>query len=228
MVEKGVKRTGFQEEVGKVVRSLRHEIYSGLRLPRERLVENALAEAFSVSRMVVRQALSQLQTEGLVEIAPYKGAMVASISRDRIYENYQVLSMMEGFAALLATEHLSDRDLEKLRGLVDKQRHIKQDNVRQWQKLNQEFHRAINLRCGNRRLIELIRQHVQFTTYWFLVLSVPGRIPRNIEEHVAIIEAFSRRNGELARNLMERHILGAAEYLVQHLQKAQPVGILGK
>lgn len=228
VVKKAQRKTGFQEEVDKVVHGLRHEIYSGLRLPRERLVESPLAEVFSVSRMVVRQALSRLETEGLVEIAPYKGATVATISLGRIYENYQILSMLEGFAALLATDRMSEKDVDKLSRLVEKQRDIKTENVRQWQKLNQDFHRTINLKCGNDRLVDLIRHHVQFTTYWFLVLSVPGRMPRNIEEHLAVIDAFSRKDGDLARKLMERHIMGAGEYLVEHLQRAQPLGILGK
>ncbi|MBW2283953.1 MAG: GntR family transcriptional regulator [Deltaproteobacteria bacterium] len=160
--------------------ALRQEIYSGLRLPRERLVEVSLAETFSVSRMVIRQVLNMLKAEGLVGIEPYKGASVASISIDRIFQNYQV-----------------------------------------------DFHRIINLRCGNDRLIQLIRQHIQFTTYWFLVLSAPGRITQNIKEHEDALKAFEKKDGEKARKFMERHIMGAGEYLTKHLEMSLPAGMLG-
>jgi DNA-binding GntR family transcriptional regulator len=51
-------------------------------------------------------------------------------------------------------------------------------------------------------------------------------MPKNIEEHAEVITAFSRRDAERARRLMERHILGAGEYLMEHLRRAQPAGIL--
>jgi DNA-binding GntR family transcriptional regulator len=226
MTSKGTKKTTFQSDVEKVLRTLRHEIYSGLRLPRERLIEITLAETFSVSRMVVRQVLGQLGADGLIAIEPYKGATVAAISIGKINERYQVLSMLEGFAAKLAVKRLTEKDLGKLQQIVEKQRNVDTGNVKDWQTLNQSFHRAINLKCGNEILIELIRRHVQFTTFWFLVLSSPGRIPKNVEEHEAVIQAFARADGDKARQLMERHIMGAGEYLVEHLQKTMPAGML--
>lgn len=224
--EKGVKKTGFQEEVDKVLHLLRQEIYAGQRFPKERLVENALAETYGVSRMVVRQALSHLQMEGLVEIEAYKGASVAPVSLERLQESYEVLSMLEGFAAKLAVRHLSKNDLRGLRQVLDRQRGLDPEDVRAWQDLNRRFHRMVNLKCGNGKLIDLIRRHMHFTTYWFLVLSVPGRIPKNIEEHEAILQALEQRDEERARLTMERHIMGAGEYLTQHLQKAMPQGVL--
>ena len=227
MQQKNTKKTTFQEETDRVLRALRQEIYSGLRLPRERLVENSLSEAFSVSRMVIRQVLNNLEAEGLVEIEPYKGGSVAAISIDRIFENYQVLAMLEGFAAKLATDLLTPKDLERLNGLLDRQRNIDGDDIKEWETLNRNFHRIINLRCGNERLIEMIRQHIQFTTYWFLVLSAPGRITKNIKEHENVLSALERKDGEKARRLMERHILSSGEYLTSHLQKSLPAGMLG-
>ncbi|MBW1788003.1 MAG: GntR family transcriptional regulator [Deltaproteobacteria bacterium] len=198
--------------------ALRQEIYSGLRLPRERLVEVSLAETFSVSRMVIRQVLNMLKAEGLVGIEPYKGASVASISIDRIFQNYQVLAMLEGFSAKLSADLLKPKDLKKLANILDKQRSLDGKDIKAWEVLNWDFHRIINLRCGNDRLIQLIRQHIQFTTYWFLVLSAPGRITQNIKEHEDALKAFEKKDGEKARKFMERHIMGAGEYLTKHLE----------
>lgn len=224
---KDTKKTVFQEDTDRVSRVLRQEIYSGVRLPRERLVEVSLSESFSVSRMVVRQALNNLRGEGLVEIEPYKGARVAAISIERIFQCYQVLSMLEGFAAKLATDLLTPKDLDRLNRILEKQRNLDGKDINAWEVLNRGFHRIINLRCGNDQLIELIRQHIHFTTYWFLVLSAPGRITKNIKEHEDVLKAFERKDGERARRSMERHILGSGEYLTSHLQKSLPAGMLG-
>jgi DNA-binding GntR family transcriptional regulator len=226
-MEKKSKKTLFQEEADKVIRALRQQIYSGVRLPRERLVEVSLSETFSVSRMVIRQVLNTLKIEGLVEIEPYKGASVASISVESIFQNYQVLAMLEGFAAKEATDLLTSEDVEGLNRLLERQRNIDGDDINEWETLNRNFHRIINLKCGNERLIEMIRQHIHFTTYWFLVLSAPGRITKNIKEHEKVLGAFERKDGEKARRFMERHILGSGEYLTSHLQKSLPAGMLG-
>ncbi|MBW2103172.1 MAG: GntR family transcriptional regulator, partial [Deltaproteobacteria bacterium] len=148
--------------MAKVLRALRKEIYSGLRLPRERLVESDLALSFSVSRMVIRQALATLKTEGLVEIAPYKGASVAPISIKSIRENYQILSVLEGFATGLAAAGLRPEDLDNLKNIVKQQRALDPGDVKEWQRLNQDFHRTIEKACGNRRLGELIRRYAYF------------------------------------------------------------------
>ena len=227
MQQKNTKKTLFQVEADKVTHALRQQIYSGRRLPRERLVETALSESFSVSRMVIRQVLNTLKGEGLVEIEPYKGASVAAISIEQIFQGYQVLSMLEGFAAKLATDLLIPKDLERLNRILDEQRRLDGDDIKAWEVLNRSFHRIINLRCGNDRLIQLIRQHIQFTIYWFLVLAAPGRITKNIKEHEDVLKAFERKDGEKARRFMERHILGSGKYLTKHLHASLPAGMLG-
>ncbi len=220
------KKTTFQAEVDKVTRKLRVDIYSGIRLPRERLVEQDLAKLFNVSRMVIRQALSQLDADSLVTIEPYKGAAVAEISLKRIRESYQIISLLEGYAAYLAAEHLTPKDIKTLKDLIKEQQAVNVSDVQAWQNLNKKFHRVINLKCGNSRLIELIRQNVQFTSYWFIVLSAPGRIPENIKEHIKIAEALEGKDGVEARKVIERHIITAAGYLLEHLRNNLPMGML--
>lgn len=219
------KVTGFQSELEQLLKGLRGEIYSGMRLPRERLVENDLAHAFSVSRMVVRQALSILEGEGLVTSEPYKGAAVAEISMVRISENYQVHAMLGGTAAMLATQNLDAKDIDALEANLTQQRGLDIDNVQEWEKLNHEFHRLINLKCGNSRLIEMIKENSQFTSYWFIVLSAPGRISLNIEDHQAVIKAFVKGQAEEARRIMETHIIQNGEYLMEFMRRNVPPGM---
>jgi len=219
------KVTPFQRELKEILKGLRGDIYSGIRLPRERLVENDLANAFSVSRMVVRQALNILEAEGLVTAEPYKGASVSEISLVRISENYQIHAMLGGTAAMLATENLDASDITALEANLNQQRGLDIDNVQEWQKLNHEFHRMINLKCGNRRLIELIKEHSKFTSYWFIVLSAPGRISLNLKDHQAVLKAFAKGQAEEARRIMESHFIQNGEYLMEFMRKHVPPGM---
>ena len=121
--------------------------------------------------MIIRQVLNQLATDGLVAIEPYKGASVAAVSIDQIYETFNVVAMLEGFSAKLAAKNITDEDIKKLRIILEKQKKIEPGDTKNWQSLNYEFHRIINLKSGNQQIIHLLRQNSQFTNYWFLSMS---------------------------------------------------------
>jgi DNA-binding GntR family transcriptional regulator len=109
----------FPLEVARVSKLLRKEIYAGHRQPNEHLTENSLAEAYSVSRMVIRQVLHQLAAEGLVVLEPYKGASVAIVTIDQIYETFRVVAMLEGYSAKLAVKNITEDDIKKLSTLLE-------------------------------------------------------------------------------------------------------------
>lgn len=221
------KNTSAQTELNQVLEGLRHEIYSGLRLPRERLVETALAEKYGVGRMAVRQALNRLAAERLVCLEPRRGASVAEVSLAHISDCYQVAAMLLGLAASLAAPRLGPEDLAALERNLEKQERARQGDVRQWQELSHQFHRRINRKCGNARLIKLIRENSRFTSYWFLVLSAPGRISGSIGEHREILDSLAEADAGRARRLVEAHILRASSYLIDFLSKNVPRGVLG-
>lgn len=225
MSDHHLKPSTAQADLEQVTKSLRKEIYAGQRLPRERLVEKDLTSSYGVNRMVVRQALSILSSEGLVAIEPYKGASVAEISLVDVQEKYQVIGMLEGYAAGLAALKLTQADLQALEENLKSQEAILLEDVSQWQYINIQFHRIINLSCGNQRLIELIRQNSNFRSYWFIVLSVPGRISINIREHQELLKALRDKQPDTARMLMESHIIDAGMYVVEFLRKNIPIGL---
>ena len=218
------KTPAFQTEVSRISKKLRKEIYSGHRLPHEHLTENRLAEDFSTNRMVIRQVLSELATGGLVSVEPYKGATVAVVSLDQIYDTFSVMSMLEGFSAKQAVENLTQLDLSKLGTNLEQQKKVDQGNTEKWQALNYQFHRIINLKSGNRQIIELIRQNSQFTNYWFLSTS-PVDFKPAIRAHEKILKALRDRNGEKARKYMEEHITFRVKRLVDSIRGRIPVGM---
>ncbi len=212
-------------EADSVAEKLRQEIFSGARLPRERLIESNLAKTYSVHRMVIRQVLSLLEKEDLVVIEPFRGATVSDISLSKIAENYQVMAMLEGFATKMATKNITQTDIDSLKAIVKKQKIIGVKDVKEWQALNNQFHRTINLKCNNEKLIKLLRQNTRFTSYWFLVLSTFGRISEGDEEHTRIVDALSKRDADLAAKLVEKHILDAGEYLIRSIHENLPLAV---
>jgi len=218
------KTPAFPAETARVAKLLRKEIYAGFRQPGEHLKEAKLAETYSVSRMVIRQVLSELAADSLVVIEPYKGASVAVVTIDRIYETFSVVAMLEGFSAKLAAENLTTADIERLSILLEEQKKIKEGDTPYWQSLNFEFHRIINQKSGNQKIVQLLRRSTEFTNYWFL--SIP-RMNFKIanKAHEKIVSALRERNGNKARKYMEDHIMARVKYLVDDIQKRIPVGM---
>lgn len=223
MATKNSRQTNFQAEVEKITKLISKEIYSGHRLPHEHLVENKLAESYSVSRMIIRQVLVRLESIGLVAIEPYKGATVAPITIKRIRSEYEIVGMMEGYATKLATEHITKSDITKLEKSLADQKKLTENDTQKWLQLNRNFHQVINRRCGNEKLTALLRQHVQFTNYWFLASS-NDIIFQNVEYHERILAALKKKDAEAARKNMEEHIISVCDRLIEHIQKNIPIG----
>jgi DNA-binding GntR family transcriptional regulator len=218
------KTPTFPAEVARVSKLLRKEIYAGYRQPNEHLKEIRLAETYSVNRMIIRQVLSQLATEGLVVIEPYKGASVAVVTIDQIYETFSVVAMLEGFSAKLAVKNITDNDIKRLSTLLEKQKKIEEGETQYWHSLNYEFHRIINQKSGNKQIIQLLLQTTQFANYWFL--SIPRmNFKIAIKAHETIVAALIERNGNKARKYMEEHIMVRVEDLVNDIEKRIPVGM---
>ena len=207
---------------------LRDRIFSGYYLPRQHLVESTLSKDLGVNRMIVREMLKRLALEGLVVTQPYKGCTVADISTQQAYETYQVEAVLEGFAAFLATDRIGNHELKELERLIDESKRVDTREVEKWEEYNRQIHRAINRACRNSRLINMISDNVKFSNYWFIVLSTPGQIPKKNHEHELILEAIKERNAMKVRQLVENHIMDAAEDISERLQNIFPIFKSGK
>lgn len=97
-----------------VLQELRQSIISGRLNPGERLVERELIAMMGVSRTVIREALRQLESEGLVAIVPNKGPVVRELTLEEAQDLYAIRAVLEGLAAKLFTEHADDAQVEQL------------------------------------------------------------------------------------------------------------------
>lgn len=201
-----------------------------------RLRQEALAEEFGVSRTPVREALRQLQSTGLVELLPNRGAVVRGPSARDIREAYEVRAELEGLAAELAAERISDRDLVRLREaqalfrkavetLIERRARTpapwKDESV--WVRANDLFHQTILDAAGNARLhatiAELHRSFPRDLTWAALSESSP-LLEENLEQHDAVLRAIEQRDAAEARRRMVEHVRSAGELVTLHFERA--------
>ena len=185
------------------VRDLLEEaILEGDLKPGERLRAEALAQRFGTSRTPIREALLQLEAQGLVEVEPNRGAVVRSFDRDDLLDLYQLRALLEPRAAALATPRISEQDIEALHALCEAEDQIA---------ANEAFHRIILEAAGSPRLLGRDARrdrHPAHVPQRLLARRAPAR-------GVADVPPPARRapstpaTPQLAEAVMRMHILGA-------------------
>ena len=132
---------------GKVFHKLRENILSGVYQDHEELREAAIGEEMGVSRTPVREALRQLELEGLVTLVPNRGAYVTGISSKDVRDIYEIRSMLEGLCARWATEHITQKEIEALEEVILlSEFYLKkpgQEQARQVAELDGKFHKIL-------------------------------------------------------------------------------------
>lgn len=202
-----------------VFETLREAIINAVLKPGERLMEIQLAEEMGVSRTPVREAIRKLELEGFVVMIPRKGAYVAGISMKDIADVFEIRAAMEGLAAALAAERITEEELESLeRILVKIGEYVEKNDLEKLIEADTQFHETLFKASRNERLVQIVtilREQIQrFRT---ASLSTPGRMKYALEEHKKIVEAVSERNVELARALATEHIENAENSMLEVL-----------
>ena len=189
----------------RIVRSLRDDILSGALAPGLQIRQEALAEQFSVSRVPVREALRQLETEGLITSELHKGAFVSSISLDEAEEMLDIRIGLETRALKLAIPNITPAVVSKARKILAT--YDRSDDPQEWRDLNVAFHLILYAPCNRPRLIKMI-EDVVLVHYRFLrtLISISvGRIDPQIEHH-QLLEACAANESKRALQLLEAHI----------------------
>ncbi|HHV79905.1 MAG TPA: GntR family transcriptional regulator [Firmicutes bacterium] len=206
---------------GKIFRQIRQDIISGKYKSGDTLVETKLAEEFGVSRTPIREAIRQLERDGLVQYVPNKGAVVESITPQDVGDIYMVRRMIEGLSARWAAERISDEMLDDLKELVELMEfYTERGDVEQITKLDTMFHQKI-LEASNSRPLQ--RMLSTFIDYVQLArsesLRVPGRLQKTMQEHRRVYEAIAKRDPMEAEKALTDHICRAEKNLTDHMSK---------
>jgi GntR family transcriptional regulator, rspAB operon transcriptional repressor len=181
----------------------------GLRLaPGDPLREATLAEQLGVSKTPIREALTRLEQEGLVETTSFKGAVVTGYSRQDLVEIYELRELLENAAARAAAESMAEPDLSRLGHISRESRRLKKgDDAAALAALISEFDDVLFDQVRNSRiraLVENLRSHL--TRIGHLTTEIPGRIDASVDEHDKIVEAIAARDPDLAERYMSEHI----------------------
>jgi DNA-binding GntR family transcriptional regulator len=198
-----------------LVEKLREAIVEGKLAPGEPLAEAQLAASLKVGPAALREALRKLESQGFVTFRPDNEVVVSKPSREEIEDHYAIAGALEGLAARLAVERAQPGEVERLRELHQalKEACQKRDVVRYFD-ARTEFHRLIADIARNERLyrlIEQLRQDLQKTRA--LSLRLPQRLDYSMRDHDQILDAFVKRNPDLAAAAMARHLNNQVEFL---------------
>lgn len=201
-----------------VFESMREAIMSGILEPGERLMEIQLAEEMGVSRTPVREAIRKLELENFVVMIPRKGAYVAGVSSKDVADVFEIRSALEGLAAGLAAERITEEELEQMEQALF-YRAVEGDlDLEQVVKLDTDFHALVYKASRNERLIQILANlREQIQRFRTTSLAVPGRNKLAIEEHRMIVEALRSRNSEEAQSLAMAHIVTAENVMFETL-----------
>lgn len=193
------------------------DIYTTAEPPR--LDERKLAEELGVSRTPVREAISRLEQEGLVQTIPRRGAFVVRKTKREILEMICVWAALEGMAARLATKHATDKELASLRKLFTTFDDSDEAGAQidEYSETNIEFHQAI-MRLSKCKLLLQIAEglFMHMRSIRSQTIKERNRASQSIIDHMRIIEALESRNTDLAERLVREHALYLAEHVKQY------------
>jgi DNA-binding GntR family transcriptional regulator len=204
-----------------VFETLRKAIISGDLKSGERLMEVQLAEELGVSRTPVREAIRKLELEGLVVMVPRKGAYVAGVSLKDVAEVFEIRASLEGLAANLAAERITEDEIEHLeRLLVQIKSCVDEGNIKGLIEKDEEFHDTLYKAARNGKLVQIINNlREQIHRFRVASLANPNRVKELFEEHKRIVEALADRDSDLARKLTQEHIENVENNIMLALRK---------
>ncbi len=184
------------------------------------LRQDALAAELGVSRIPVREALRQLEAEGLVTFSPHVGAVVSSLSLEEIRELFDLRALLESELLRRAIPHMHEDDLARAAGVLAEYRAaFRRRDVAAWGALNWEFHAALLQPAAQPLTMAILQNlHNQSDRYTRLQLALTHGEDRAREEHSAILEAVRDYEAQRACALLASHILGAGRSLLEFLR----------
>jgi DNA-binding GntR family transcriptional regulator len=191
-----------------IVDQLRQSILAGVHVAGTQLRQDALAETYNVSRIPVREALFQLEAEGLVRIAPHKGAVVSELSLEEINDVFDLRAILEPRLLAHSLPLLDSSDFDQLESIQTRFRNsIATRNIREWGEINAEFHLALYSRASRPRSQAIVAGLLQTSDrYTRLQLSNTAAMDTAEKEHAELIALCRARKGDEACRFLAQHI----------------------
>lgn len=210
-------------------RGLSHSIYETLRrgilrgeIPAgQRFVEEKLASVLGASRTPVREALQRLRQEELLDKLKYGGYEVRHIASKEIEEIFGIRSVLESYAAVLATRRMDQDLLAGLRGIIQRSRAaLEKGQVEELISLNTEFHEKLYKASGSERLYKMIQElRDHFYRFRRVILS-RGTMPEtSLRDHERMMRAMTKMDEKAVERIVRQHILRGMAVVLKEIKR---------
>lgn len=192
----------------RIANEIRSAVLSGEMRPGMRIRQELLAAHFGASRIPVREALKQLENEGLVVMAPNRGAWIADVNSEESIEIYKIREAVEPLAIGESVPHMTDRDIEILDGIVRELEEV--TSLEEYIQLDREFHLRTYSRARMPQLLAMVERFWNSTQHFrrqFVKEAyAKDGFPFSDPQHLLLMDAIRARDVEAAQVLVRLHI----------------------
>jgi DNA-binding GntR family transcriptional regulator len=214
-----IPRRSLHDELASQLRDMlvRGELKAGSKVP-----EQALCTRFGVSRTPLREALKVLANEGLLILAPNRGAIVARISPEEVDELFPIMGAMEALAGEIACARATQEDIDAIQAMHDEMvEHYRAGDAVGYLKLNRSIHEAFFEIAGNRSLTQLYQTLlVRIHAVRFIAQKSNKRWREAVEDHELMMAALKVRDGTRLAGVLRQHLHHKAQMVHESLAEA--------
>jgi DNA-binding GntR family transcriptional regulator len=198
----------FTKVSDKIREEIETSIKNGTLLPGDAINEAELASQYGVSRTPIREAMIQLQAQGILTSLPRGGMLVAKMDLQQLLSLWELLAELEGVAARLACQRMRPDELEAVISHHEQARQIvERDDMAAWQQSNLRFHELIYRATRNPYLRqEVLRMRTRTGFYRRHAFAAIGKIKASYEQHSQLVDAFKKADPEAACFAMLAHM----------------------
>ncbi len=198
---------------GRVFTQIRNQILTGAYKHGDSLVELRLSEELGVSRTPIREAIRQLELEGLVQAIPNKGAVVKGVTDQDVEDIFTIRMRIEGLAARWAAEKITEEEIKELKEALEfEEFYTMKNDVEHLIKFDSKFHSIIFKASKSGPLMHMLNTfHHYIQSARNNSFETPGRPDKAFKEHKAIFDAISKKDADSAEELTIAHIRNASK-----------------
>lgn len=203
-----------------VTAKLRDMIVEGVLTPGTRLNERVLCEQLAVSRTPLREAFKTLAVEGLIDLLPNRGAVVAQMSVADIEQTFEVMGALEGLSGKVACERITDREIAEIKALHFEMlaAHARHD-LPSYYRINHIIHDRINAAANNAVLTATYLQiNARIQSLRFRSNFNQEKWDIAVKEHSEMLAALEKRDGEALRAILEKHLHNKRDIVIAEVR----------
>ncbi len=210
---------------------LREHVYTGVKgaiiggdfQPGKRLIEEKLAADMATSRTPVREAIQKLEKEGLIFRLPRGGFAVKSVTEDEVEEILGLRSVLEGYAAFLATSRITDAELKQLDEIIMREDACLNNlDVDEFIRLDGEFHDVLYRAAKNARLYGLLNDLRDYMyRYRVIILHYQRKLHLAVQDHKEMLASIKAKSPRQVERLVRKHVSRGKEIIKKKIKQGE-------